>query len=610
LFANKIGYAAWIAVALPAAAATGAVPAMFKGGPALTGVYPATPSRSLTGIAFTFRTGGPIRGTPTLAGGTLYFGSADHHLYAIDARDGHERWRLDVGAPIPSSPAVANGLVYFTARDRRLHAVEAATGKPVWTMRFGPDLGDKDYWDFYMSSPILAGARLLVGGGDGRLYALAPRTGRILWTFDAHSRIRSTPAVADGIAVFGGQDGKVRGVDVATGRLRWTYATEGASHDFTLKQNDTTSIYTSPSIADGVVTVGARDSYLYGLDLRSGRLLWKQTHDGSSWILSTAAADGHVYVGSGSALILQAAELRTGKEQWRFKTQGAIFGSPSIAGDVLLFADIEGNLYALDRRDGHLLWRMPLADRSFSTPLPANDRVYIGGDDGLLYALSTATSAPTQPKPRRLVYFEGGAKDGFHWFNPGVDQAILSQFSAAGYDRVDAGALRRAMEEQIDKGGRSVIAFADNQVPASVADSGDDHAMIRRYLDHGGRIVFLGNNPLAFVRDKETSQVIGVDFTIPEKMLGLSLPEPDTGRGYHVSEPTFEGRRWGLRDNLAASSSMRPQAVTVTLSRDEYGMATCWAKDYPNGGMLIQLALPRNRVINIQPYLLVADHGL
>jgi len=610
LFANRIGPVVAIAIALSSAAGKGAAPTMFKGGPALTGVYAATPPRALTGIAFTFRTGGPIRGTPVLGGDTLYFGSADHHLYAIDARDGRERWRLDVGAPIPSSPAVANGLVYFTARDRRLHAVDAATGQPVWAMRFGPDLGDKNYWDFYMSSPVLAGGRLLVGGGDGRLYAFAPRTGRILWTFNAHSRIRSTPAFANGIAVFGGQDGKVRGVDAATGRLLWAYATEGASHDFALKQNDTTSIYSSPSIADGVVTIGARDSYIYGLDLHSGRLLWKQTHDGSSWILSTAAAEGHIYIGSGSAFILQAADLHSGKEQWRFKTEGAIFGSPSIAGDVLLFADIEGNLYALNRADGHLLWRMPLADRSFSTPLPANDMVYVGGDDGLLYGLSTAVAARSQPEPRRLVYFEGGAKEGFHWFNPGVDQAILSQLAAAGYDQVDAGALRKMMEDQIREGGRSILIFADNKLPASVADRDDDQALIRRYLDHGGRVVFLGTNPLAFIRDKDTGEIASIDPNMPSKVLGLSLPEPGTGRGYHVSEPTAEGRRWGLRDSVVASNAMRPQAVTVTLSRDEYGMATCWAKDYPDGGMLIQLALPRNRVINIQPYELVAEHGL
>ena len=55
---------------------------------------------------------------------------------------------------------------------------------------------------------------------------------------------------------------------------------------------------------------------------------------------------------------------------------------------------------------------------------------------------------------------------------------------------------------------------------------------------------------------------------------------------------------------------MRPQDVTVTLSRDEYGMATSWAKDFPNGGMLIQLALPRNRVVNFQQFELVAEHGL
>lgn len=608
MFSSKICRAAAILAALHATAATALPPAMFKSDPALTGVYAAPPPRALTGIAFTFRTGGPIRGTPTLAGGTLYVGSEDHRLYAIDARTGQERWQRDVGAPIPSAPAVADGLVFFTARDRRLHALDTATGKPVWSRQFGPDLSPRNYWDFYTSSPVLAEGRLLVGGGDGHLYAFDPRSGRLLWNHDAHSRIRSTPAVAQGVAVFGGQDGKVHGIATSTGRELWQFATDGASHDFALQQNDTTSIYASPSIADGVVAVGARDAYLYGLDLRSGRLLWKQTIDGGSWILSTAIADGHLYVGAGSAFLLQATDLRTGKEQWRFQTHDAIFGSPSIAGDVVLFVDIGGHLDALDRANGHLLWQLPLGDRSFSTPLPANNMVYIGGDDGLLYALSTSSTA--RPLPRRFVYFDGAARPGFHWLNPGVGEAILSQFTSAGYDQIDTAALRKAMEAQIDKGGRSVIVFADNTVPSAVAESDDGHALIRRYLDHGGRIVFLGANPLAFVRDKDSGEIVKLDTDIPEKILGLGHSERDTGDGYHVSDLTAEGRRWGLRDSVVAAGGLRPQIVSVVLSRDEYGMATSWTKDYPAGGMLIQLGLPRAHIVNIQPYQLVAEHGL
>ena len=53
-----------------------------------------------------------------------YFGSADGHLYAVDARTGERRWRFR--APpgwMRSSPAVADGVIYFGSDDGNLYAV-------------------------------------------------------------------------------------------------------------------------------------------------------------------------------------------------------------------------------------------------------------------------------------------------------------------------------------------------------------------------------------------------------------------------------------------------------------------------------------------------------
>jgi hypothetical protein len=44
-----------------------------------------------------------VPGTP---GSTVYIGSYDHHLYAIDALNGKLRWRYDVGGAIPGTAVV------------------------------------------------------------------------------------------------------------------------------------------------------------------------------------------------------------------------------------------------------------------------------------------------------------------------------------------------------------------------------------------------------------------------------------------------------------------------------------------------------------------------
>src|SRR6478672_427086 len=120
-------------LALTAASTAHADP-MFKGGPALTGVYAAPSPLSWRGIRFTFRAGAPIRSTPARAGGLLYFGSSDGVLHALDETSGAERWRFQAGGGITSSPAVADGKLLFTSRDRKMWALDARTGRPAWSL--------------------------------------------------------------------------------------------------------------------------------------------------------------------------------------------------------------------------------------------------------------------------------------------------------------------------------------------------------------------------------------------------------------------------------------------------------------------------------------------
>lgn len=69
---------------------------------------------------------------------TLYFGSADGHLYALNASTGQVRWqypgkgRLPIAA-VDSQPMVSvDGAVYFGSTDGRLYALNASNGAVRW----------------------------------------------------------------------------------------------------------------------------------------------------------------------------------------------------------------------------------------------------------------------------------------------------------------------------------------------------------------------------------------------------------------------------------------------------------------------------------------------
>ena len=69
-----------------------------------------------------------------MAGGTVYVGSGDSKVYALDAATGRPRWTYTTGGPVFAGPAVAGGTVYVGSyEDRKVYALDAATGRPRWT---------------------------------------------------------------------------------------------------------------------------------------------------------------------------------------------------------------------------------------------------------------------------------------------------------------------------------------------------------------------------------------------------------------------------------------------------------------------------------------------
>ena len=61
-----------------------------------------------------------------MAGGTVYVGSVDGKVYALDAATGHVRWAYASGGSVLSGPVVADGMVYFGSDDQNVYALEAA----------------------------------------------------------------------------------------------------------------------------------------------------------------------------------------------------------------------------------------------------------------------------------------------------------------------------------------------------------------------------------------------------------------------------------------------------------------------------------------------------
>ncbi len=148
-----------------------------------------------------FDSGAYTAASPAIADETLYYGTFNNEVLAVDVGAGQLRWRYEHPErhfPFYASAAIAGDLVIAAGRDKLVHALDRESGEARWTFRARAR---------FDASPAVAGNRVYVGNADGRLYVLDIETGDKVFEFHAGAAIMGSPAIAGGRIVFGTQDG-------------------------------------------------------------------------------------------------------------------------------------------------------------------------------------------------------------------------------------------------------------------------------------------------------------------------------------------------------------------------------------------------------------------
>ena len=338
-------------------------------------------------LAWRFSTLGDIWAPPAFGlDGSVYFGSADGTLYAVDT-NGSLRWSYDTGNEIRLSPAVdyATGTArIWVAAGGFVHVIDA-TGAPVGT--------PYDAGSTVATRPIIAGDRVLVGTFSGDLVALDATTLSPAWTFSTGFPVQGAPVVVnDNLIVFGSDDRRVYGID-ANGAEVWRFSTGGEVwSDATLSAN-------------GDVLVGSNDGYLYSLS-RFGTKNWEFEARGQIWGSATEGPDGKIFV---SSTFRRLYGLDTqGGELWQTEASGFAYATPAVSSDGIVYTGATDGTLIVTRSDGTPLWQYTASGEITGSPRLSPDEAFIffGSNDRQMYALHTGNvkaGTETCPPPEMVV---------------------------------------------------------------------------------------------------------------------------------------------------------------------------------------------------------------
>ncbi|MFJ2771942.1 PQQ-binding-like beta-propeller repeat protein [Streptomyces sp. NPDC087300] len=196
--------------------------------------------------------GVPVRLTQAQDG--YVYVAAGSRVLAIDVAGGHVRWHFEAPAAFlcppafAPGPAVTGGGVYLADYLGTVYALDATDGRDRW--RIATESRSS------IEPVLVADGHVHVGSGKG-LYTLDAVTGTPKWRFQAGGEIVGAPVVADRRIHFGSTDHLLYTLKADDGRLRWKLATGG-------------EITGAPVVRDGVVYACSKDRCVYALDAERG----------------------------------------------------------------------------------------------------------------------------------------------------------------------------------------------------------------------------------------------------------------------------------------------------------------------------------------------------
>jgi outer membrane protein assembly factor BamB len=199
-------------------------------------------------------------------GGRLFVTNGAGYASALDAATGAQVWQVKPGGPLRGAPTVAAGSVYAISQDNQIYALNAADGRTLWTGIGAVELAGV----FGTAAPAFAQSTIVAGFSSGELTAYRFENGQVVWQ-DALARtgistivgnlsdIDADPVVDNGRVFAVGQGGRMVAVELITGQRAWELNIAGIS---------------TPWVAGEWVFVVTDRAQLLAVSRASGRVRW------------------------------------------------------------------------------------------------------------------------------------------------------------------------------------------------------------------------------------------------------------------------------------------------------------------------------------------------
>ncbi|MBO6767911.1 MAG: PQQ-binding-like beta-propeller repeat protein [Erythrobacter sp.] len=198
--------------------------------------------------------------------GRVYMTDGAGDVIALDAETGSELWKVKPSGPLRGSPTIAFGSVFVMTQDNQIFALDAADGSIQWQESGSSTQAGV----FGVAAPAAGQGTVIAGYSSGELNAYRYENGRVLWA-DALARtsistqvgsltdIDADPIIDSGRVYALGQGGRMAAYELVTGQRIWELNLAGIS---------------TPAIAGEWIFTLTDDARLLAIARSTGKVRW------------------------------------------------------------------------------------------------------------------------------------------------------------------------------------------------------------------------------------------------------------------------------------------------------------------------------------------------
>lgn len=285
-------------------------------------------------------------GGASFANGHVYATNGVGEVVALDAETGNELWRAHPSGPLRGSPTVAFGSVYVMTQDNQIFALSETDGSLQWQ-----ESGSSAQTGvFGVAAPAAGQGTVIAGYSTGELAAYRYENGRTLWS-DALARtsistevgsltdIDADPIIDSGRVYALGQGGRMAAYELATGQRIWELNLAGIS---------------TPAVAGEWIFTLTDSAKLLAIARNTGKVRWltdlpqyrneKKKTDPIFWT-GPVLAGNQLWIANTQGEIWRVSSGEGSATSWT-KFKSAISLPPIVANQTLYILDDSGRITA------------------------------------------------------------------------------------------------------------------------------------------------------------------------------------------------------------------------------------------------------------------------